>query len=169
MYYLNFAPKLGLIAEKLRSVGNSPSPGLHERQRSRPREVFSRLHLRPPSSQGGGGSFLFVCPLATSGREGRREKFQFRLPSLVRRGQGGGRKSQGTNPLESPLTKGSCEEIRFDVGASRLLTRAVLTGNDLQYRDRKEAGRSSISSQLQGTPVKRNQFLSHLPAVEGKV
>ncbi len=47
------------------------------------------------------------------------------------------------------VTEGSCEEIRFDVGASRLLTRAVLTGNDLQYRDRKEAGRSSISSQLQ--------------------
>ncbi len=55
-----------------------------------------------------------------------------------------------TDENDSPLTKGSCEEIRFDVGASRLLTRAVLTGNDVQYRDRKEAGRSSISSPLQG-------------------
>ncbi len=38
--------------------------------------------------------------------EGRCEKIQFWFPSLVRRGQGGGRKSQGTNPLQSPLTKG---------------------------------------------------------------
>ena len=37
---------------------------------------------------------------------GRCEIIQFRLPSLARRGQGGGRKYCRTNPLESPLTKG---------------------------------------------------------------
>ncbi len=51
-------------------------------------------------------------PLAggLAGGEGRCEKIQFWLPSLVRRGPGGGRKSQGTNPLESPLTKGDTRE-----------------------------------------------------------
>src|SRR5262249_10370992 len=34
------------------------------------------------------------------------EGIQFLLPSLVRRGLGGGGKSRWTNPLGSPLTKG---------------------------------------------------------------
>src|SRR5262249_44978397 len=38
------------------------------------------------------------------------KKFSFLLPSLVRRGLGGGRKSRWTNPLESPLTKRDTRE-----------------------------------------------------------
>ncbi len=44
----------------------------------------------------------------------------------------------------------SCEQIDYDAGPGRLLTRAVLTGNGTQYRDRKEAGWSSTSSHLRG-------------------
>jgi hypothetical protein len=43
--------------------------------------------------------------------EGSCERIQFSLPSLVRRGSGGGRKSRYTNPLESPLTKGDTRKV----------------------------------------------------------
>ena len=43
--------------------------------------------------------------------EGKCEKIQFWLPSLIRRGQGGGRKFHWTNPLESPLTKGDTRRL----------------------------------------------------------
>ncbi len=43
-------------------------------------------------------------------RAGRCERIRFRLPSLIRRGPGGGCKSRGTNPLESPLTKGDSHQ-----------------------------------------------------------
>jgi hypothetical protein len=39
------------------------------------------------------------------------ERIQFPLPSLVRRGSGGGRKSRWANPLESPLTKGGTRKV----------------------------------------------------------
>ena len=43
--------------------------------------------------------------------KGTCERIQFLLPSLVRRGLGGGRKSRWTNPLESPLAKGDTCEV----------------------------------------------------------
>jgi hypothetical protein len=48
-------------------------------------------------------------------------------------------------PASHPVT----QEIEFDRENDRLLTRAVLIGRDLQYRDRQGAAASSlISSQL---------------------
>ncbi len=57
--------------------------------------------------------------------EGRCEKIQFRLPSLIRRGPGGGRKSQGTNPLESPSTKGDTYQAALKSTLSQLQGRRV--------------------------------------------
>jgi 3-oxoisoapionate decarboxylase len=52
-----------------------------------------------------------VNTLSPIGGEGSCERIQFLLPSLVRRGSGGGRKSRYTNPLESPLTKGDTRKV----------------------------------------------------------
>ncbi len=88
--------------------------------------------------------------------EGRCERIQFRLP-LIRRGPGGGRKSQGTNPLESPLTNGRCEKIQFQFPS--LVRRGPGGGRksqgtnpleSLTKRDTREAAAKSILSHLQG-------------------
>jgi hypothetical protein len=48
------------------------------------------------------------------------EEIQFRFPSWVRRGQGHGRKSCWTHPLEFPLTKGDTCEVRPKPNFSQL-------------------------------------------------
>ncbi len=69
---------------------------------------------------------------------GRCEEIKFRLPSLVRRGLGGGRKSHGINPLKSPLTKGDTYPAALKSIFSQL------------HGDTYEAATKSILSHLRG-------------------
>jgi hypothetical protein len=70
------------------------------------------LALRAPSPPMGARelAIMFTSPSPQWG-EGSCERIQFLLPSLVRRGSGGGRKSRYTNPLKSPLTKGDTRKV----------------------------------------------------------
>jgi tetratricopeptide (TPR) repeat protein len=87
--------------------------------------------------------------------KGNCEKIQFRFPSLVRRGQGGGRTPRYTNPLESPLTKGDTWEaastpISSQLQGARELTLAFSFPRPRFGGEREGEWRARIFSKLQG-------------------
>ncbi len=65
MYYLNFAPKLGLIAENPRSVGKSFSPGLRDRVKSS--QDFTFGHPLPKGAREFSFCLTLPSPLFCSG------------------------------------------------------------------------------------------------------